>query len=285
MTESSSSRRGILYHEHACLGATFATSMDGDLLVPASYAGETCTDHAREGVLLADLTGFTFLLLSAQGADLLCNAAFCAERIEPGGVGYEPALTGEGTISSIPLVARTGANEYVVLDASGRGPVLHGWLSFLAGIRKDGYAPYEGVELEDATELLVALLVVGSDARRILSDYIPDASELPSPRQVRRCTLDHIPAFVIGLPDVAGAQPGYVLLVAPPSAAALWRSLLSFPDVEPVGHDAVSSMLENNLPWGSLLAGRGIVKTSRDELTGWHLLRDDNDFVGQRALL
>ena len=132
--------------------------------------------------------------------------------------------------------------------------------------------------------MLVALLVAGSDARRILSDYVPDASELPSSCQVRHCTLDRISVFVIGLPDVAGAQPGYVLLVAPPSATVLWRSLLSFPEVEPVGHDAVSSMLENDLPWGGLLAGRGVARTSRDELTGWHLLRDDNDFVGQRAL-
>lgn len=284
MTEGSLPRRGILYHEHVYLGATFATSANGDLLVPASYAGETSVDHPGEGALLADLTGFTFLLLSSRNADALCDAAFCAERIEPGCAAYEPALTGEGTVSSIPLVARTGASEYVVLDASRRGPVLHGWLSFLAGIRKDGYAPYEGVELEDAAKMLVALLVAGPDARQILSDYVMDASELPSPRQVRRCTLDHIPAFVIGLPDAAGARPGYVLLVAPPSAVVLWRSLLSFSEVKPVGHDAVSSMLESDLPWGGLLAKRGIAETSRDELTGWHLLREGNDFVGQRAL-
>jgi len=284
MTERSSSRTGILYHEHVYLGATFDASADGDLLVPASYAGETSVDHARDGALLADLTGFTFLLVSGHPAGSLCDAAFCAERTEPGGAGYTPALTGEGTVSSIPLVARTGAGEYVVLDASRRGPVLHGWLSFLAGVSKDGYAPYEDVELEDATEMLVALLVVGSDARRILSDYVPDASELPSPRQIRRCMLDRISTFVIGLPDVAGTQPGYVLLVSPQSAVGLWRSLLSFSGVEPVGHDAVSSMLESDLPWGGLLAERGVVETSRDELSCWHLLREGSDFVGERAL-
>ena len=284
MTEDASMSAGVLHDEHVYLGARFAPSPDRKTSVPAEYAGEADLDHARDGALLSDLSGCTYLLVSGRPAQSLCEAAFCAEKLVPGVAGFEPALTGEGSVSSIALVARTAESEYLVLDASGRGPVLGAWLEFLAGVSQDGYAPYEGVEVEDATDLLVPLLLVGSDARRILADYVSEASEIPSARQVRRCSLDRIQSFVIGLPEASGSLPGYVLLVPPQSAVILWRSLLSFADVDPVGHDAVATLVRDELPWGGLLGERGKALASRDELTAWHLIRESGGFIGQRAL-
>lgn len=284
MSEDASMSAGVLHDEHVYLGARFAPSPDRMTSVPAEYSGEADIDHARDGALLSDLSGCTHLLVSGRPAESLCETAFCAEKLAPGEAGFEPALTGEGAVSSIPLVARTAESEYLVLDASERGPILGAWLGFLAGVSQDGYAPYEGVEVENATDLLVPLLLVGSDARRVLGDYLSDASEIPATRQVRRCSLDRIQSFVIGLPEVSGSLPGYVLLVPPQSAVVLWRSLLSFADVDPVGHDAVATLVREELPWGGLLDERGKALASRDELTAWHLIRESDDFIGRRSL-
>ena len=284
MSEDASMSAGILHDEHVYLGARFAPSPDRMTNVPAEYTGEAGVDRARDGALLSDLSGCTYLLVSGRPAQSLCEAAFCAERLAPGEAGFEPALTGEGSVSSVPLVARTAESEYLVLDVSGRGPVLGAWLEFLSGVNQDGYAPYEGVEVENATGLLVPLLLVGSDARRVLADYVSDASEIPTACHVRRCSLDRIQSFVIGLPEVSGSLPGYVLLVPPQSAVVLWRSLLSFADVDPVGHDTVATLMRDELPWGGLLDERGKVPARRDELTSWHLIRESSDFIGRRTL-
>ena len=72
---------------------------------------------------------------------------------------FECALTGDGSLSSIGLLARSGQNEYVVLDASERSLVLDEWLSIIASVDQNGVAPYAEVSLEDATPLLTPLLL------------------------------------------------------------------------------------------------------------------------------
>ena len=144
-------------------------------------------------------------------------------RISRGGVraqprvgqcAFEPALTGDGAITSVALLARTGTHEYVLLDPTRRGSVVAGWLTFLSQVSSNGNAPYEGTSVEEASGMLVPLLIMGARANELLADYLPSAARaLPARGAVESVTLDgHIPALLVGMPvDIAGGVPAYVL--------------------------------------------------------------------------
>jgi aminomethyltransferase len=99
-------------------------------------------------------------------------------------------------------------------------------------------------------------------------------------------TLDgHIPALLVGMPvDIAGGVPAYVLLVPKTAARVMWRSLLSFTWVEPVGRTAVLGTW-SQLPWAQRLDSTDVVEIAEQDLRAWGLLRRGNDFVGARGIL
>ena len=277
---------GALYQEHLALGASFGRAEDTGLAYPTSYAGGQPLGRALEGAAIADLTGATYRLVSGTRPQELCEAAFCARKLRVGQCAFEPALTGDGAITSVSLLARTGVHEYVLLDPTHRGPVVAGWLSFLSQARGNGGAPYEGTTIEEASGMLVPLLVMGARANELLADYLPhDARALPARGAVESVTLDgHIPALVAGVPqDIAARAASYVLLVPRAVARVVWRSLLSFAWVEPVGRTAVLGSW-SGLPWAQALDSTGVVEIGEQDLRAWGLLRCGDDFVGARGI-
>lgn len=278
--------RGVLYEEHLALGASFERAEDTGLAYPSSYAGEEGLEHALEGAVIADLTGATYRLIAGTHPQELCEAAFCAKKLRVGQCAFEPALTGDGAITSVPLLARTGAHEYVILDPSRRGPVVAGWVTFLSQVSSNGNAPYEGTTVEEASGMLAPILVMGARANDLLADYLPqEARGLPARGAVESVTLDgHIPALVAGVPlDTAAGLASYVLLVPKTAARVVWRSLLSFTWVEPVGRDAVLEAW-SRLPWSRPLDSTDVVEISEQDLRAWGLLRHGDDFVGARGI-
>lgn len=278
--------RGTLYEEHLALGASFDRAEDTGLAYPSSYAGEEKLEHALEGAAIADLTGATYRLVSGAHPQELCEAAFCAKKLRVGQCAFEPALTGDGAITSVPLLAHTGAHEYVLLDPSRRGAVVAGWLTFLSQVSSNGNAPYDGTTLEEASGMLAPVLVMGARANELLADYLPQgARALPARGAVESVTLDgHIPALIAGVPlDTAAGVASYVLLVPKAAARVMWRSLLSFSWVEPVGRSAVLQAW-SKLPWSRALDSTDVVEISEQDLRAWGLLRHGNDFVGARGI-
>ena len=272
---------GILHEEHLLLGARLAQTATGALEV-SSYAGEKDLASALEGAALADLAGSTYLLVSGPGSAPLVHAALCGRELAVGEAAFEGCLSGDGGLVSVPLALRTGDGEHVLLDPSARGPVLSGWLEFLAGLEGPEGAAFPGVALDDASGMLVALLLVGRAAEEVLSDYAR-TEPLPAAGAVAPVHLDAIPCLVARLPEELAA-PGYLVLVPPASARVLWRSLLSFNEVAPVGHEALRELVATSLPWGAALAEEGPCRAGRPELEAWGLVRDEGDFVGARAL-
>lgn len=276
----SGERAGILHDEHLLLGARLEESALGGPEV-ASYAGEKDLDAALEGALLADLSGSAYLLVSGPGSPALARAALCGRPLAVGEAAFEGCLSGDGGLVSVPLALRTGDGETVLLDPSSRGAVLAGWLGFLAGLEGQGGRAFPGVEVADASEMLVALLLAGDAAEAVLSDYAR-TEPLPPAGTVAPTHLDAIGALVARLPEAAGV-PGFLVLVPPASARVLWRSLLSFNEVAPVGHEALRA-LAARAPWGPALAQEGPCHVGREELARWGLVRAEADYVGARAL-
>ena len=274
---------GTLHTEHVLLGASFEPGLD-DLLAVSSYPQGGSQKDAEKGALLCDLTGSCYLLVSGASAPDLARTALAGRSLGVGEVAFEAALSGDGSTLSVPLVLRTGDHELALLDPSPRGEVLSAWLDFLSRVEQDGTAPFAETRVEGASDMLVALALVGSEARAVLSDYVPASSDLPAPGVVSSLRLDEIPALVACLPRAGGLPEGFLILVPPERARAIWRSLLSFGEIYPVGLGALRELLCDTLPWGELLSTSDVVRYSGSTLRGWSLVRNEGDFVGAREL-
>lgn len=268
---------GPLYAEHLMLGASFA---NGTKVL--RYQSEPLSvPDLSSATYLCDLTHASLVLIGGQDATPLAQSAFAGDKLEVGECQFEPALTGDGGVASIPLLMRTGNTEYVAMDVSPRADVLMAWLSFLSSISQEGYEPFGHAEVQDVTQSHALLLLAGKDATTVLEDYV-QGRPLPSEGRVASCALDRIPAIVVRLPHVE--QPCYVVMVPPHHAVALWRSFLSFVKVTPVGTSAAWSLLAQHAPWMDWLLSTDALRTSAQELEAHRLLRGERDFVGARAL-
>ena len=276
----SEQKRSILHTELEYLGAQFSTSTEGFNLAQSFY-GEKPFEEALKDCALVDLSGISYTLVSGTVAQNFVEAVFAGEQLEVGETSFECTLTGDGSLSSIGLLARSGQNEYVVLDASERSLVLEEWLSIIASVEQNGVAPYAEVSLEDATPLLTPLLLAGKKAKKVIMDYLGE-QELPADSKLCNLMLDQtIPALVANVSTKK--VPAYLVMVPPVHTVILFRSLLSFEVVHPLGHKQLIEGLKSYLPWFSELATNTKVVVAKDKLEGWGLLRASADFIGARG--
>ena len=276
----SEQKRSILHTELEYLGAQFSTSTEGFNLAQSFY-GEKPLEEALKDCALIDLSGIGYTLVSGTSSQNFVEAVFAGKQLEVGEASFECALTGDGSLSSIGLLARSGQNEYVVLDASERSLVLDEWLSIIASVEQNGVAPYAEVSLENATPLLTPLLLAGKKAKKVLMDYLGE-QRLPEDSKLCNLMLDQtIPALVANVSTKK--VPAYLVMVPPVHTVILFRSLLSFETVHPLGHKQLIEGLKTYLPWFSELASNTKVVVAKDKLEGWGLLRASDDFIGARG--
>lgn len=276
----SEQKRSILHTELEYLGAQFSTSTEGFNLAQSFY-GEKPLEEALKDCALVDLSGISYTLISGAVAQNFVEAVFAGKQLEVGETSFECTLTGDGSLSSIGLLARSGQNEYVVLDASERSLVLEEWLSIIVSVEQNGVTPYAEVSLEDATPLLTPLLLAGKKAKKVLMDYLGE-QQLPEDSKLCNLMLDQtIPALIANVSTKK--VPAYLAMVPPVHTVILFRSLLSFETVHPLGHKQLIEGLKSYLPWFSELASNTKVVLAKDKLEGWGLLRTSADFIGARG--
>lgn len=279
MTQTQGSGLPALYAEHLVLGATF--DEDGRV---SGYAAEIDIELAREasaGAYVAEIGNIATLLFCGADAVSFAEAAFAGKKLEVGECSFEAVLAGDGGVASVPLLARTGTSEYVAFDITPRSAILEAWLSFLSNVNQNGYAPYEHMETEDVTGSHVVLAMWGPAAHHVLSDYT-HADALPKTGEIRSCMLDSIACIVACVP--LGDVPCYMLLVPPRQCVALWRSFLSFTEVEPVGTLALEALLAARLPWFLNLQSTDTLRIPAQDLRDAGILRMTPDFVGARGI-
>lgn len=271
----------ILLEEHLLLGASLTEGSDGRR-TPLTYLGVNEKDAFEEGTALVDLSGLGCRLVSGPAASSLVTSVFAGEELAIGQIRPEAALMGDGALGSIALLARTGDQEYAWWDLVGRGDILNAWVAFVTGIQKQGVRPFAGVALEDASSALVPLLLWGSQAPAVLSDYLQEQA-LPEPHTIANRNLDRI-GCLVGAP-VIDDKPCYLVLVPPRYARVLWRSFLSFGSVTPVGSEAFVHRVRMVYPFASPLASQdGRISVDAQTLASAGLLRERTDFIGYRAL-
>lgn len=270
-----------LYAEHLLLGATFddETYLDA----PVHYgAPEEEREAFTTGCALGDLSGMSVVLVSGEASAALVQAACANEPLAVGECCFGAVVTGDGSLASVPLVARTGDAEYLICDISSRGLTLHPWLSFLSDIEQQGFKPFEGAKVENVSDALVPLVLWGPEGSAVLGDYVKTLDDLPAEGHVANVHLDRIGCLAIGVPRVEGDC--YLLLVPPQTARILWRSFLSFVTVSPAGTHALTQQLSEALPWAEALRSEDRLEPSLRELLAWEVARASGGFVGERAL-
>lgn len=273
-------KRSILHTELEYLGAQFSTSTEGFTLAQSFY-GEKPVEEALKDCALIDLSGISYTLVNGATAQNFVETVFAGKKLEVGEASFECALTGDGSLSSIGLLARSGQHEYVVLDASERSLVLADWLSIIASVEQNDISPYAEVSLDNATPLLTPLLLAGKKAKKILMDYLGE-QKLPESSNLCNLMFDQtIPALVANVSTKT--VPAYLVMVPPVHTVILFRSLLSFESVHPLGHKQLIEALKKYLPWFLQLASNTKVVIAKDKLKGWGLLRNTDDFIGARG--
>lgn len=276
-----SGRMGLLAAEHALLGASFSKEEGASgVCRVVSYAGE---QDFGDGALLCDLTGATYLLLDDPERTGLGGVALAGRELSVGECAFEGVLSGDGSLLAAPLALRTGDAETVLIDVTERGVALEAWLGFLRSAQAGGVAPYASTSLEPAHDMLVPLLLAGPAAEGVLLDYVVRGDALPAPGRVSQMSLDAIAALVARLPQPVADPASYLVFCPPSRARVLWRSLLSFTEVTPVGHDALRDVVSRELPW-ERAGSTGPLRGPRGQLASWGLVRAGSDFVGARAL-
>lgn len=272
----------LLREEHEYLGARLRTvdaleRVDGYLDSAAEREG------LSSGAGLVDMAGTASWLLSGEVSEGFAGAAFAGRRLGVGKCAFESTLLGDGSVASVVLLARTGTGEYVCWDGGSRAQVLDGWLSFLSSIEQGGVRPFAGLSIEDASESLAPLVLWGPRSRVVLGDYLAEGVTLPEAGQVVDLRLDSIPALVVCPPIDSGNC--LMLLVPPGFVRVLWRSLLSFATVVPVGMDALEERVRACLPWyGTVCATIDKLWLAASELGEWGLMREGEDYVGARGI-
>jgi aminomethyltransferase len=270
-----------LYGEHLALGAVFADD-EPALALPLRYGVESdAKGLLEEGAALADLDGMSAVLVRGAQSPLFVSAACAGLELAVGECRFAGMLSGDGALLACPLVARTGDAEYLLWDGTDRGVGIYAWLGFLAAIEQDGRRAFDSVEVEDVSDSLHPLFLWGAGARQVLSDYLVEGSSCPSPGEVRDLELDRIPAIVVGVPL---GQDAYLLLVPPRNIRPLWRSLLSFMQVAPLGSASLGPLAFESLPWLSDVAGQERIEWTMDELERQGLAYARDGFIGARAL-
>lgn len=269
----------FLYEEHLLLGALMEELEEFGLVVPASYPGEA-PELDGSATLLSDLTGLPYALMSGSDAATVIEMACAGKELAVGECAFEAVLFGDGRLLAAPFVLRTGAGEYCLIDLSGKDDACMEWLLALSRMKQGSERIFEDVEIEDATEMLVPLLLAGPEARMVLNDYLSEGANLPEPGEVRSLALDRIQALVA---CVDGLEDTFIVLVPPTRSRVLWRSFLSFSCVYPIGFLTLRNLFELRLPWFDLLGSEEPLKAS--QLAAHKLIRPNGQFVGMRGLI
>lgn len=279
---------GKLYQEHLMLDARFGEGFNG-VLVPDSYGygsgeAEGTADAFEEGAALADLSGLYTLLVHGDPAPLFTQTAFAGIKLGVGSCAFEAVLAGDGSLTAVPLLARTGQHEYAVWDATPRSGALDAWLGFLAQVSQGGVTPFAGLSCEDVAQKVVPLVLWGRAAQRVLLDYLPKGTPVPVAGEVASLSLDgRIDVLVASI--ALDGLPCYLMMVPSNQAQVLWRSFLSFNEVAPVGMSALRAHAINAQPWvGQLLQEGERLSFTAQELEEHGLVRAERDFVGARGL-
>lgn len=265
--------RTPLYDEHLALGARMVPFAGYEM--PVQYAGiieEHRAVRSSAGIFdvchMAEFRVFGFEAFEALQA-LVTNDL---HRIDELGRAVYTLLCDEtgGVIDDL-IVYHTGDLEYLVIANAANRDVDVEWIS--------AHLP-EGVEFVDESDRTGLIALQGPKAVEIITDLAGE--EPPARFQIAEAHLDGTLPVLIARTGYTG-EDGVEIVCAASDAVAVWRLLLSFPEVAPCGLGARDTLrLEMGYPLHGSDMDRSVDPVSAG--LGWAVSWKKGDFVGRDAI-
>ncbi len=267
--------RTPLYEEHLALGARMVPFAGYEM--PVQYSGiieEHKAVRTRAGIF--DVCHMTEFRVFGFGAFDFLQTMLTNDlsRIsEVGQAQYTLMLNDDGGVIDDLIVYHSGDIEYLIIaNASNRQADLE-WLS--------SHAPQD-LELADESDRTGLIAVQGPDALRIVGELAGADWAPPARFTIGEATIDGAVPVLVARTGYTG-EDGVEILCRAADAPALWRVLLSFPEVTPAGLGARDTL---RLEMGYHLHGSDM-DGSTDPISaglGWVVSEDKGDFVGSSVV-
>ncbi|MDP2182944.1 MAG: glycine cleavage system aminomethyltransferase GcvT [Actinomycetota bacterium] len=284
-------RRTPLYEEHIALGARMAPFAGWEM--PVQYAGIIEEHRAvRSSAGVFDVCHMAQFRVFGFGAKAFLQGVLTNDLERASEIGtaqYTLMCDEDGGIIDDLIVYHTGDIEYLIIANAANRITDFDWLrghaprgTTVACETVAEHSPEDGiVELVDESDRTALIALQGPRALEVLSELAGEGFSPPARFAIREAVLDTVPALVARTGYTG--EDGVEVLCHVSQAAALWRALLSFPEVTPCGLGARDTL---RLEMGYALYGsdmdRGVDPISAG--LGWVVARDKGEYVGREAI-
>jgi aminomethyltransferase len=267
-------RHSPLHAEHMALGACMAPLAGWEM--PKHYSGATeehlAVRHSA-GVFdighMAEYRVFGFAAFDFLQRMLTNDLHAIAEL---GQAQYTLVLDEDGHLVDDLIVLHTGDLEYMIIANPGNRETGLSWL--------EAHAPSD-LEIVDETDRTSLIALQGPQAMRIVTELAEKGWEPPARFTIAEAMLDTIPALVARIGCTG--EDGVEIVTGARHAAALWRAILSFPEVTPAGTDARETLrLEMGYPQYGGDIDRTVDPVSAG--LGWAVPEDRTGYIGAEAV-
>ena len=267
-------KRTPLYEEHMALGARMVPFAGWEM--PVQYAG-IIEEHkaVRESAGIFDVSHMAEFRVFGFGVFDFLQTMLTNDlhRIaELGQAQYTLLLDEDGHIIDDLIVYHTGDLEYLIIANASNAASDYEWL--------EAHAP-EDLELVNESDRTALIAVQGPQALRVVSELAGDAWEAPKRFCIGEASLESIPVL-LARTGYTG-EDGVEIICRASDAPALWRALLSFPEVTPAGLGARDTL---RLEMGYPLYGNDMDRTN-DPVSaglGWVVPKSKTGYIGAQAV-
>jgi len=267
-------QRTPLYEEHLALGARMVPFAGFEM--PVQYAGiidEHKAVRRSAGAFdichMAEFRVFGFDAFDALQR-IVTNDLHKIDEL--GSAVYTVMCTPDGTIIDDLIVYHTGDVEYLIIANASNREADARWIQ--------KHLP-ETVEFVDESDRTALIALQGPEAVRIITDLA--GAEPPARFHVGEARLDEQVPVILARTGYTG-EDGVEILCHSTHAVAVWRLLMSFPEVTPCGLGARDTL---RLEMGYALYGSDI-DSETDPLSaglGWVVSLAKGEFIGRDRLV
>lgn len=266
--------RTPLYEEHLALGARMVPFAGFEM--PVQYAG-----IIEEHRAVRSLAGVFDICHMAEFRVFGAAAFDALQRIvtndlhkidELGRAVYTVMCDEDGGVIDDLIVYHTGDLEYLIIANAANRDTDVGWIT--------SQLP-EGVEFVDESDRTALIALQGPEAVRIITDLA--GAEPPKRFRIGEAQLDDRVPVLLARTGYTG-EDGVEVLCHDSDAVAVWRLLMSYPEVTPCGLGARDTL---RLEAGYPLHGVDMDRTT-DPISaglGWVVSLPKGDFTGREALV
>ncbi|MDR1412455.1 MAG: glycine cleavage system aminomethyltransferase GcvT [Actinomycetes bacterium] len=246
-------QRTPLYDEHLALGGRMVPFAGFEM--PVQYAGILEEHHAtRASAGIFDISHMAEFRVSGPDAKAFLQASLSndLDKIDDiGAAQYTLLLDDEGHIIDDLIVYNTGNEYFIIANASNRHHDFN-WLSERVHTPK-----VFDVSLVDESDRTALIALQGPKSIAILRELAGEGWEVPARFHIAEAVLNESIPVLVARTGYTG-EDGVELVVRNEDAPALWRMLLSFPEVSPVGLGARDTL---RLEMGYHLYGNDMNRT------------------------